>query len=145
MKWIVTRKVDGKKTLDEVNAKLIEELDAAHADLKAQNEKVQKWNDKEFSREPGSDDDDIVMTLQELDADYYKSTLQGVESTTKLINERDDSRRRIFGSVAGSVIGGFITMVALAFLDHCEKRGEEDVATQPTRHPGFKFIRGPKM
>lgn len=145
MKWIVTRKVEDGKTLDEVNAKLIEELDAAHADLKAQNEKVQKWNDKEFSREPGSDDDDIVMTLQELDADYYKSTLQGVESTTKLINERDDSRRRIFGSVAGSVIGGFITMVALAFLDHCEKRGEEDVATQPSRHPGFKFIKGPKI
>ena len=144
MKWIVTRKVDGK-TLDEVNAKLIEELDAAHAELKAQNEKVQKWNDKEFSREPGSDDDDIVMTLQELDADYYKSTLQGVESTTKLINERDDSRRRIFGSIAGTFIGGIITMVCLAFLDHCEKRGEDDVATQPTRHPGFKFIRGPKM
>ena len=144
MKWIVTRKVDGK-TLDEVNAKLIEELDAAHADLKAQNEKVQKWNDKEFSREPGSDDDDIVMTLQELDADYYKSTLQGVESTTKLINERDDSRRRILGSIGGTLIGGVITMAGLAFLDHCEKRGEDDVATQPTRHPGFKFIRGPKM
>lgn len=144
MKWIVTRKVDGK-TLDEVNAKLIEELDAAHADLKAQNEKVQKWNDKEFSREPGSDDDDIVMTLQELDADYYKSTLQGVESTTKLINERDDSRRRILGSIGGTLIGGFITMAGLAFLDHCEKRGEDDVATQPTRHPGFKFIKGPKM
>lgn len=144
MKWIVTRKVDGK-TLDEVNAKLIEELDAAHADLKAQNEKVQKWNDKEFSREPGSDDDDIVMTLQELDADYYKSTLQGVESTTKLINERDDSRRRILGSIGGTLIGGAITMAGLAFLDHCEKRGEEGIATQPSRHPGFKFIKGPKI
>lgn len=144
MKWIVTRKMDGK-TLDEVNAKLIEELDEAHADLKAQNEKVQKWNDAEFGKDSSSDDGDVLMTLQELDADYYKSTLQGVETTTHLINERDDSRRRILGSIGGTLFGGAITIGCLAFLDHCEKRGEEDIATQPSRHPGFKFIKGPKI
>lgn len=136
--WKLVKDED-KVTLEDVNQEMLERLQDAHS--KIQEDAVEMDRISEAVAVAPTDEDDVVMPARnKADMDYYKSTLDGVEVTTKLLNEKSDSERRFASGLFGTIGGGLLALGGMAFLDHCERRGEDDVATEPTRHPGFKFI-----